>query len=180
MKKFYTICSATLALMGAAAPASASVIVVTLPEYNGTGNIGSEVAGIFNYVIPVGETILSALFTSTFGNSMVDSSSTGNVTVDGITVGVCLGDGNPCWNGPGAPISYNFLASEFSALADGSATLVYNQTDCCVIRLGESTLTLNTGVAGVPEPASWALMLAGFGLTGAAMRRRQSVRVTYA
>ena len=28
------------------------------------------------------------------------------------------------------------------------------------------------GLSGVPEPASWALMLAGFGLTGAAMRRR--------
>jgi PEP-CTERM motif len=34
---------------------------------------------------------------------------------------------------------------------------------------------------GVPEPASWALMLGGFGLTGAAMRRRQrTVSVTYA
>jgi hypothetical protein len=31
-------------------------------------------------------------------------------------------------------------------------------------------------VAGVPEPANWALMIAGFGLTGAAMRRRQVVR----
>lgn len=28
-------------------------------------------------------------------------------------------------------------------------------------------------VAAVPEPATWALMLAGFGLTGAAMRRRR-------
>ena len=28
------------------------------------------------------------------------------------------------------------------------------------------------GLAGVPEPSSWALMLAGFGLAGAAMRRR--------
>lgn len=28
--------------------------------------------------------------------------------------------------------------------------------------------------AAVPEPASWALMLGGFGLTGAAMRRRRS------
>ena len=35
-------------------------------------------------------------------------------------------------------------------------------------------------VAGVPEPAAWALMIAGFGLVGAAARRRQSVRVTYA
>lgn len=28
---------------------------------------------------------------------------------------------------------------------------------------------------GVPEPASWALLIAGFGLTGAAMRRRRAV-----
>lgn len=35
--------------------------------------------------------------------------------------------------------------------------------------------------AGVPEPANWALMIGGFGMAGAAMRRRRSVaRVTYA
>jgi hypothetical protein len=28
-------------------------------------------------------------------------------------------------------------------------------------------------VSGVPEPASWALMLGGFGLVGGAMRRRR-------
>jgi len=28
--------------------------------------------------------------------------------------------------------------------------------------------------AAIPEPAAWALMLAGFGLTGAALRRRSS------
>jgi hypothetical protein len=28
---------------------------------------------------------------------------------------------------------------------------------------------------GVPEPASWAMLIAGFGLTGAAMRRRRAV-----
>ncbi len=39
-------------------------------------------------------------------------------------------------------------------------------------------ITYNAGA--VPEPASWALMIAGFGLTGAAMRRRAKVRVTYA
>lgn len=38
---------------------------------------------------------------------------------------------------------------------------------------------LGTAVpGGVPEPASWALMMAGFGLTGAAMRRR-GARLTY-
>jgi outer membrane protein assembly factor BamB len=36
------------------------------------------------------------------------------------------------------------------------------------------------GVAGsVPEPASWALMIGGFGMVGAAMRRRRSVAVSF-
>ena len=30
-------------------------------------------------------------------------------------------------------------------------------------------------VGGVPEPANWAMLIAGFGLTGAAMRRRRAV-----
>jgi hypothetical protein len=32
-----------------------------------------------------------------------------------------------------------------------------------------------TAVAGGPEPASWALMIGGFGLTGAALRRRRAL-----
>jgi PEP-CTERM motif len=40
-------------------------------------------------------------------------------------------------------------------------------------------LVQGTAVAGVPEPASWAMMIAGFGLVGGAMRRRHAVRVTY-
>jgi hypothetical protein len=34
-------------------------------------------------------------------------------------------------------------------------------------------VTLSVAPANVPEPASWALLIAGFGLTGAAMRRRR-------
>ena len=33
---------------------------------------------------------------------------------------------------------------------------------------------------GVPEPAAWAMMLAGFGLVGGAMRRREKMAVTFA
>ncbi len=36
------------------------------------------------------------------------------------------------------------------------------------------------GSNGVPEPAAWAMMLAGFGLVGSAMRRREKLAVTYA
>jgi hypothetical protein len=38
---------------------------------------------------------------------------------------------------------------------------------------------LDTAPAAVPEPATWAMLVLGFGLIGAAMRRR-SVKVTYA
>jgi hypothetical protein len=36
---------------------------------------------------------------------------------------------------------------------------------------------LTIGATGVPEPASWAMLIAGFGLTGAAMRRRRTVSI---
>jgi len=35
-------------------------------------------------------------------------------------------------------------------------------------------------IAAVPEPATWGMMLLGFGLAGASMRRRRSTTVTYA
>ena len=42
----------------------------------------------------------------------------------------------------------------------------------------DGAFTSVAGGAGVPEPASWALMIAGFGLAGAALRRRRSAALT--
>lgn len=36
-------------------------------------------------------------------------------------------------------------------------------------------ISLNVSAAGVPEPASWALMIGGFGLAGSALRRRKAL-----
>jgi PEP-CTERM motif len=44
--------------------------------------------------------------------------------------------------------------------------------------VGQSGVQVLASV-GVPEPASWALMIAGFGLVGGAMRRRV-VKISYA
>ena len=50
------------------------------------------------------------------------------------------------------------------------------------VTLGKSVLTTDGSVLppplpGVPEPSSWAMMIAGFGLVGAMARRRKSVAV---
>jgi len=39
----------------------------------------------------------------------------------------------------------------------------------------DNVSVVGTAVAAVPEPASWAMMIAGFGLVGGTMRRRHSV-----
>lgn len=84
---------------------------------------------------------------------------------------------------------------------DAAGVLVASATDLELFPLSGVTTTLSgvgitrvdfTGVAAftnlsfgagaVPEPATWAMMIGGFGMIGFAMRRRQKVttRVSYA
>jgi len=44
--------------------------------------------------------------------------------------------------------------------------------------VADTAITATTAAGAVPEPASWALMIAGFGLVGGAMRRRAAVWTT--
>jgi hypothetical protein len=46
----------------------------------------------------------------------------------------------------------------------------------------QSTQSLTLALAPVPEPSTWAMMLAGFGMVGFGLRtrRKQPVRVNYA
>ncbi len=95
-----------------------------------------------------------------------------------------------------------FLQIDFASTTLASLT-IYGRTDCCherdiynyAIYSGASLLTSGTldttaGVSGtvtfdapqngVPEPATWGLMLAGFAMVGIAARRRQPGRAVSA
>jgi len=159
-----------------AASLPATIIVSTLPEYNGVGIYpATETVGTFVYSIPPGEFIVSAVYSSTLGNSTVPNTAVMDVIVDGLVVGSCLSPSDPCWfGGSPIPFSYTFAPADFALLSDGSALLSVDQLDCCVIRLGASSLTIETAL--VPEPGSLVLFglgLLAFGTLQFRRRRRQ-------
>lgn len=163
------IVAATLASAGMV---QATTLTATLPEFSGDGTISAQTVGTFTFTIPTGEHVVAASIRGQFGNSVTNSTAVQTEYLDGVAVANCADSSAFCWTTGPEAWSYTFSWAQFGIFADNAATLVANQTDCCVVRLGESTLTLETAV---PEPASWALMIAGFGMVGFAMRRRTAI-----
>ena len=68
----------------------------------------------------------------------------------------------------------------FTAGSAGSLKFVFSTTSADNIGPLLDSVKLTIDSTAVPEPAAWAMMLAGFGLVGAAMRRREKLAVTSA
>lgn len=95
----------------------------------------------------------------------------GQITVSAQYTDSCTGDpsGTFCnWSAAGV----SFMGTAMSIDFGGTA----NQTGYDNITFGSD----KPGNPGVPEPASWALMLAGFGMVGGSLRRRAQIRVLFA
>ncbi|CAM3067380.1 PEPxxWA-CTERM sorting domain-containing protein [Sphingomonas antarctica] len=71
--------------------------------------------------------------------------------------------------------AYRYL--QFRPTSVATAPDGVHQSPCCGTNPAEHVFGLNelrvSGVGAVPEPANWALMIGGFGLIGAASRRRR-------
>jgi hypothetical protein len=104
------------------------------------------------------------------------------LSVSSFTNGACLSDGVTClvaYSSFGDPIgsagavtgAAPFFLSSFGGLAGSNVGPTF------ITGLDFGTVTVNTPTvdfnSGVPEPATWAMMVAGFGLLGAALRRRR-------
>lgn len=181
--RIFSLAAALLA-SSIAVPASALTLSVSLPDFDGPSNgsgfpIDLGTIGTFNYALPMGSTITAAFFEGTYGTQALPSSTAGfDAVIDGTTLTVCVPNDPGCWD-IGAnfrPFSFSLPSTAFAALADGSAALGIIQTNEAFVRLGSPTLRIEYDLAGaVPEPATWGMMIAGFGLMGAAMRRRARV-----
>ena len=114
--------------------------------------------------------ILSATVSGTFGNSTVYSTAAVDLFGDGAFLGECVFN-DVCWTGAQGLTPYSFAVTNLADLLDGLFEFTIQQDGPYYTRLGEATLTINTGPTAVPLPAGLPLLLAGLG--GLALLRRR-------
>ncbi len=148
----------------------------------GANPLGAPAANVFMYVLANG----SASVTSVAGAFRNISVYLGSIDV-GNTVEVL---------GQGGAVLRRFSGTELSSPAAANGNQTAQQTNRLVtfsaagneqltgLRFGSSTNSLEFDnvrfSAAVPEPATWAMMILGFGVVGYAMRRRPAVRYVQA
>ena len=174
-----TICGAIAALL-LTSGVHAATITDNLGEFNFEGAApflsAEQTVGTFMFDIPVGDTILSASLTGTFGNSFNTSSSPFKIFGDGEFIGACTVSA-PCFTDGLDPFDFSVNLAD---LADGELVLTVVQTAAHTIRLGATVLTINTlndPVSAVPLPAAlplFASTLVGLSL----MSRRRKSKIT--
>jgi hypothetical protein len=165
-------------------PASAATVLTN--TFDGTtGSYGAKsvaaTAGgagvfteIFNFTVATAGSVTGSISTTSFG-----SSTESNIDFDSV---VLTGPNNfskaftfPTGTGPRVLFEAGSL---FASLAQaGTYTLTVNGTTGGNASFGGD---FNFTAAAVPEPATWGLMILGFGAVGGAMRRRQSVKARVA
>ncbi len=175
MKALFGICAA---LVLAGTPCAASAAVYRL--------VYTSIADV------TGQTSVDALLTTTpspYDSGQVVSSITG--TRNGVPIDGNVDDTAEIY--PGASlivdsfgITFSIGSETFNFYSDGSAgPLSYREFEdpgpaafgtARSIRNDQVSLTLQPGTPAAPEPSQWALMIAGVGLAGAALRRTRQAR----
>lgn len=188
--KITAIAAAALAITAVPAAAISVVdatsirITSSFPDYLQVAEVQAVTFGAVNV----------ALTGTAVGSSTYDTFSTAAKAIDGNTGGNYYSDTMFHSQGSGAG---EFLEISFGPSTLASLTL-FGRSDCCSQRdiynvqifsgatlLYAGTLNADTPghfvtvnfdapAAGVPEPTTWAMLIAGFGLVGAAARRRRS------
>ena len=205
----YLLAAAGVAALASAAPSSAAIIIyespgAVQPSENVLANTNLEAQTVFGFT---NQSNTSVSFTSLNDELLRSTDSNGQArfdTADGSldTARFFLTDGgsfteaefnlfNAAQGTSEVSISVNGGAAQTYTIGNGQNFFGIRATDGDVI----TSISFDTNGAGVadlrqvrvggfaapvPEPATWAMMLGGFGLLGASMRRRRRAAVTFA
>ena len=187
LKTFLCIAAAVSAVSAASAATVVNVDGVTNASLNGSNAVSVALAA-GTYKLSFIQDAYTA-FTRFSGPSGCDSAGKNCFTgyensVKYVINGTTFSLGDRGANGglgaiPGSSTYYVDAATSF-ANSGGFSSLFTLATPASVDfylfddNLGDNSGGVSLALAGVPEPASWALMIAGFGLVGGISRRRQA------
>ena len=178
MKKFMLATTVVAALLSGASTANASQFVMwgpTSPNGSFTGVFGNDgipgdVNGLFsdtfNFTLPTGVSSFTA--TSTFTNDPQNDINFTSIRFNGIDFAVGSTGQNEFRSLNGVSVTSGSQQQLIVAGTTGGAGSY------------SGVISFNAAAAAVPEPAAWALMILGFGGTGAMLRRRRGVAVVAA
>lgn len=176
LKRFALGLSAAALTIGLAAPANATATwTFDLTSYMtgsyGTASTSTPVAGNFIFQLSLPELALGSSYSF-------------NLPIDGIYIhnGLWLGETSGTFG-----LSHDSLSGTINYTADGftGTNLSYIGSNGCApitscqafsvsgSKFDAAFLSSDSSVVPVPEPATWALMFAGFGLAAVSMRRRK-------
>ncbi len=168
---------AMTAAVVAVAPAAQAAPVITMspaaPDgsfsgaFSNSGIAAGAFSDVFNFLVPSGGTVASTI-SSIFTTNQLNNVSFTSVALNGTEYTI----------GSTGAVEFRFLPS--LGVLTGRQVLSVNGNSGGNGSYAGTLAFTAAATPAVPEPATWALMLMGFGAVGYSMRRRSKVRFAYA